>query len=54
MGWRFVPSDFTGNLPPGQTHPPSARLSVTDAELAEYTNAHALKPKPGTSGDDEF
>ena len=32
----------------------STRLSVTDAELAEYTNAHALKPKPGTSGDDEF
>ena len=35
-------------------HPPSTRLSVTDTELAEYTNAHALKPKPGTSGDDEF
>ena len=35
-------------------HPPSTRLSVTDAELAEYTKAHAPKPKPGTSGDHEF
>lgn len=38
-------------------HPPSTRFSVTDAELAEYTNAHAPKPKSGTSGhrkDDEF
>lgn len=38
-------------------HPPSTRFSVTDAELAEYANAHAPKPKPGTSAhgkDDEF
>ncbi len=38
-----------------EDHPPSTRFSVTDAELAEYTNAHA--PKPGTSAhrkDDEF
>jgi hypothetical protein len=37
-------------------HPPSTRFSVTDSELAEYTNAHAPKPKPGTSAlkkDDE-
>ena len=30
-------------------HPPSTRFSVTDAELAEYMNAHAPKPKPGAS-----
>ena len=30
-------------------HPPSTRFSVTDAELAEYMNAHAPKPKAGTS-----
>ena len=38
-------------------HPPSTRFSVTDAELAEYTNAHAPKTKSGTSAhrkDDEF
>jgi len=38
-------------------HPPSTRFSVTDAELAEYTNAHAPKGKSGTSAnrkDDEF
>jgi hypothetical protein len=29
--------------------PPSTRFSVTDAELAEYMNAHAPKSKPGTS-----
>ena len=29
--------------------PPSTRFSVTDAELAEYTNAHAPKAKPGAS-----
>ena len=28
-------------------HPPSTRFSVTDAELAEYTNTHAPKSKPG-------
>ncbi|HEX8896711.1 MAG TPA: hypothetical protein VF783_25575, partial [Terriglobales bacterium] len=40
-----------------ENHPPSTRFSVTDAELAEYTNAHAPKTKPGTSAhgkDDEF
>ena len=38
-------------------HPPSTHFSVTDAELAEYMNAHALKPKPGASAhgkDQEF
>jgi len=30
-------------------HPPSTRFCVTDAELAEYMNAHAPKPKAGTS-----
>jgi hypothetical protein len=38
-------------------HPPSTRFSVTDAELDEYMNAHAPKPKPGTSAyrkDQEF
>jgi len=28
----------------------STRFSVTDAELAEYMNAHLPKPKPGASG----
>ena len=27
-------------------HPPSARFSVTDAELADYQGAHAPKPEP--------
>ena len=38
-------------------HPPSTRFSVTEAELAEYTNAYAPKAKSGTSAhrkDDEF
>jgi len=38
-------------------HPPSTRFSVTDAELADYMNAHAPKPKPGASAyrkDQEF
>ena len=38
-------------------HPPTTRFSVTDAELAEYMNAHAAKPKPGASAhgkDQEF
>lgn len=38
-------------------HPLSTRFSVTDAELAEYTNAHAPKSKSGTSvhkKDDDF
>jgi hypothetical protein len=30
-------------------HPPSTRFSVTDAELAEYMEAHAPKPRPGAS-----
>jgi hypothetical protein len=30
-------------------HPPSKRFSVSDAELAEYTDAHAPKTKPGAS-----
>ena len=34
-------------------HPPSTRFSVTDAELAEYMNAHAPKPKPGVSAHKE-
>jgi hypothetical protein len=41
----------------GADHPPSTRFSVTDSELAEYTNAHAPKGKPGTIAhrkDDEF
>jgi hypothetical protein len=29
-------------------HPPSTRFCVTDAELADYHDAHAPKPKPGT------
>jgi hypothetical protein len=38
-------------------HPPSTCFSVTDAELAEYSNAHAPKSKSGTSAygkDQEF
>jgi len=38
-------------------YPPSTRFSVTDAELADYMNAHAPKPKPGASAqrkDQEF
>jgi hypothetical protein len=38
-------------------HPPSTRFSVTDAELADYMNAHAPKRKPGASanrGEQEF
>jgi hypothetical protein len=30
-------------------HPPSTRFSVTDAELADYMDAHAPKPKLGAS-----
>jgi len=30
-------------------HPPSTRFSVTDAELAEYMDAHHPKAKPGAS-----
>jgi len=38
-------------------HLPSARFSITDAELADYMNAHTPKPKPGASAhrkDQEF
>ena len=38
-------------------HPPSKRFSVTDAELADYKNAHAPKSKPSAfahSEDQEF
>ena len=38
-------------------HPPSTRFSVTDAELAEYMNAHVSKPAAGASAhkqDQEF
>ena len=30
-------------------HLPSARFSITDAELADYMEAHTPKTKPGTS-----
>lgn len=30
-------------------HLPSARFSITDAELADYLEAHTPKPKPGAS-----
>jgi len=30
-------------------HLPSARFSITDAELADYLAAHSPKTKPGTS-----
>lgn len=33
----------------GSDHPPSAHFSVTDAELADYKEAHAPKSKPGAS-----
>lgn len=38
-------------------HPPSTRFSVTDAELADYKDAHTPKSKPGASAhkkDQEF
>ena len=38
-------------------HPPSTRFSVTDAELADYKEAHTPKSKPSTSAhreDQEF
>jgi hypothetical protein len=36
-------------------HPPSARFSVTDVELADYQDSHAPKPKPSayTHGGDK-
>ena len=30
-------------------HPPSTRFCITDAELADYKNAHTPKSKPSTS-----
>ena len=30
-------------------HPPSTRFSITDAELADYKDAHTAKTKPGAS-----
>jgi len=33
----------------GSDHPPSTRFSITDAELADYMNAHDPKPRPGVS-----
>jgi len=33
----------------GGDHLPSARFSITDAELADYMEAHSPKPKPGAS-----
>jgi len=30
-------------------HPPSTRFCITDAELADYKDAHTPKSKPGTS-----
>ena len=30
-------------------HPPSTRFCITDAELADYKDAHAPKPKPSTA-----
>jgi len=41
----------------GSDHPPATRLSVTDAELADYKEAHTPKSKPSTSAhreDQEF
>ena len=34
-------------------HPPSTRFPITDAELAEYTSAHAPRPKPSASAHKE-
>jgi hypothetical protein len=34
-------------------HPPSTRFSVTDAELADYKDAHTPKSKPGASAHKE-
>lgn len=33
----------------GTDHPPSTRFSITEAELADYMEAHTPKPKPGAS-----
>lgn len=37
----------------GSDHPPSTHLSVTDAELAGYKEAHTPKSKPGFSARNE-
>ena len=34
-------------------HPPSTRFSVTDAELADYNDAHTPKSKPSASAPGE-
>ena len=44
-------------LAAGSDHPPASHLSVTDAELADYKEAHAPKSKSGYSAhkkDTEF
>ena len=33
----------------GRDHPPSTRFSITDAELADYMEAHTPKQKPNVS-----
>ena len=33
----------------GSEHPPSTRFSITDAELADYMEAHTPKQKPNVS-----
>ena len=33
----------------GSDHPPSTRFSITDAELADYMEAHTPKQKPNVS-----
>ena len=34
----------------GTDHPPDSRFAVTDAELADYKDAHTAKAKPGVPG----
>ena len=37
----------------GSDHPPSTRFSITDAELADYMEAHTPKKKPNVSAHKE-
>ena len=37
----------------GSDHPPSTRFSITDAELADYMEAHTPKQKPNVSAHKE-
>ena len=37
----------------GSDHPPSTRFSITDAELADYMEAHTPKQKPNVSANRE-